>query len=286
MRFAVGFGLVSLLGLAVGMVWMRSNGSPPPLPSDGSAKGLGEGRPILEPRTLTAAQRAEGYAQMARAFAAEGDPARPTRPPEPGIDEPTSAPHPSAAPDAQDVHAEAFAAAVARNMDSPGEFAFRRTVNAFMQHNRALAEQQAEREGLTLEEIEELTYFGLMAQESQRWDDVEELVGRTLEDHERAVGEALLDEFNAEFKREMRALVASEASAGERWDLITDTEARYREAYYDLTGMNEELLDSLLAGDASRAYAPATTHPPEDAPPAEAPPAPEPRPASEPPRRD
>jgi hypothetical protein len=51
-----------------------------------------------------------------------------------------------------------------------------------------------------------------------------------------------------------------------RWDLIRQTQDAYRRAYFQLTGMNEELLDALLAGDAARAYASALTPPPEQVP--------------------
>jgi hypothetical protein len=237
------------------------------------------------PQRLTAAQRAEGYAQMAKALAEEGTPVRPVRPPQPGVDVPPPLPpEPQAPPDSARVHANAFARAVAENSARPGEAAFRTTVSAFVRHNEEAATRQAEQEGLTLEEVEELTAFGLMAQESQRWEEVEELVERELSEAERAAGESMLDALNREFKERMRALVAQGASPSERWALIEETQARYREAYYQLTGMNDALFDALLAGDAGRAYAPGTTPVPEDAP-AQLDPEPEPpeRPEAEPP---
>ena len=115
---------------------------------------------------------------------------RPTEPPVEGRDEPFSLPDPSAPPDMNQIREEALAAARAAGEPRPGEKAFRAAVAAFMAHNRQLADQQAQQEGLTLGEVEELTVFGFEAQSSQRWPDVEGVLGRPVPERseERRVG--------------------------------------------------------------------------------------------------
>ncbi|MEM1415830.1 MAG: hypothetical protein AAGH15_13060 [Myxococcota bacterium] len=198
------------------------------------------------------------------AEAIEGPPPqRPAEAPVMGRDEPSSLPHPTAPLDMSVVRREAYAAARAEGDPRPGEAAFRAMVSAFMRHNRQLAEQQAEAEGLTMDEVEELTFLGLMAQQTQRWPEVEEVVGAPIDADTRIRAEQFLDELNQGFKEEMRGLVASGASERERGRLIRRTQDRYREVYFELTGMNPDHLDDLLAGDGSRA------HPPGELPPEE-----------------
>src|SRR5688572_9477610 len=161
----------------------------------------------------------------------ELDPVRPIDPPDPtSYVAPRALPHPEPPPQMARIRADAFVEAIEEHADRPGETAFRTSVSAFLQHNRKFAEAQADREGLTIEEIEELTYLGLMVQESQRWGDVEELVGRAISDEERAQGETLMHDLNREFKATMRRMVSEGASTAERWRYIRETEARYRTA--------------------------------------------------------
>jgi hypothetical protein len=143
-----------------------------------------------------------------------------------------------------------------------------------MEHNAALAEQQAAAEGLSVDEVEALTFLGLMAQESQRWPEVEQLLGGPLDPERRTQAEAMLRELDTDFERSMRDLVAEGGSAEDRWALIHSFEKEYRERYFEVTGMDEDLLDDLLAGDASRKYAPGSTPPPQDVEPREDDPAP------------
>jgi hypothetical protein len=205
-------------------------------------------------------------------------PERPSEPPVPGRDQPRRAPMPELPPRASEIQAKAFAEARAVGDAQPGEKAFRATVDAFMTYNRAFAEEQARTEGVTVEEVSELTYFGLLVLQTQRWGEVEELAGRSLNEEERALGEELMHTANAEFKSGMRKLVADDAPPEARWKLIRDTQARYLREYFALTGMTPALLDDLLAGDIAREGAPVATPPPEHIAPAPAPPRVEARP--------
>ncbi len=185
---------------------------------------------------------------------------------------------PELPPEAAEVQARTYEEAVAQGSETPGDVAFRATIDAFMTYNQKLAEAQAEAEGITIEEIHELTYFGFLALQTQRWPDVEDLIDRELTEEERTLGADLLRTTNQEFKEQLRQLVAEGAPESERWELIRSTQARYRREYFAITGMTPELLDQLLAGDLTRDYAPAVTPIPENIEPAELPPDVGPRP--------
>lgn len=194
-------------------------------------------------------------------------PARPDRPPVPGFDMPRRAREPELPPNANQVHVAAYEKALRDSSERPGEAAFRATVDAFMEYNKSFAEAQARQEGLTVAEVGELTYFGLMVQETQRWPEVEAVLGRTLTDDERQAAEQLMHAANTEFKQKMRELVAKGDNEDARWELIRGTQERYQRDYFELTGMTPELLDDLLAGDVTRKGAPIATPPPAEIPP-------------------
>ncbi len=209
-------------------------------------------------------------------------PVRPTTPPVPGKDRPPRNPMPEAPPVDIAVLSKIYDDAKAAGDPQPGEKAFRANVAAFMKYNRAFAEDQAKAEGISIDEVAELTYFGLLVQRTQMWGDVEELLGYPLSAEQRSAGEALMHDTNKEFKSAMRELVAESADIDERWALIRATKERYRSQYYATTGMTPSLVDDLLAGDLSRNYAPSVTPVPEDIPENPDYSTPEPRPETDP----
>ena len=209
-------------------------------------------------------------------------PVRPRTPPVPGKDRPQRTPMPEAPPVDIAVLSKIYDNARAAGEPQPGEKAFRANVAAFMKYNRAFAEDQARTEGITIDEVAELTYMGLFVQRTQMWGDVEELLGHQLSSEQRSAGEALMHDMNTEFKSSMRKLVADGADIDERWALIRTTKERYRAQYYATTGMTPTLVDDLLAGDLSRKYAPSGTPPPEDIPDNPDYSTPEPRPETDP----
>jgi hypothetical protein len=204
-------------------------------------------------------------------------PQRPRTPPAPG-DRPSPVPMPEMPPQVSEMQARIYAAARSAGEERPGDKAFRATVDAFMEYNRHFAEAQAVEQGITVKEVAELTYFGFLVLQTQRWSEVEELAGHELSEDERALGEELMHTTNREFKAALRKLVDGKAPEEARWKLIRDAQERYLREYYALTGMNPTLLDDLLAGDLSRTGAPIATPPPEHIEPAPAPAPVEPRP--------
>lgn len=164
------------------------------------------------------------------------------------------------------VRAQTYAKAKREGHEQPGDAAFRATVDAFIAYNHKFAEAQAHVEGITVDEVRELTYFGFLVMDTQRWPEVEDIIGRQITDEEKQLGEALMHRANSEFKSSMRTLVAEGADISKRWQLIRDTQRRYKREYFALTGMDAGQLDDLLAGDITRTGAPIANPPPADVP--------------------
>jgi hypothetical protein len=189
---------------------------------------------------------------------------RPVRPPGPGDPKPAGIPEP-----AMPVLTPEWKAQLAeqvRGQDRPGEAAFRAVSDRYVDENLDLARGQATAEGLTLPEVRELTYFGLMVLATQRVDEVEQIIGRALTEPDRDALGKLMQSSNATFRESMRSLVARHGGEDERWKLIRATEAQYQTELFRITGLDVGLLDDLLAGDLSLPGAPARGEPPTGAP--------------------
>jgi len=188
--------------------------------------------------------------------------ARPTLPPGPGD---TATKAAAVVEPTMPVLTPAWKAEVAeevRGTARPGHAAFRRVSDLYVDENLALAERQAAAEGLTLSEVRELTYFGLLTMATQRFEDVEEVTGRPLTDADRTALGELMHSSNAEFRTAMRALVKQGGSEAARWELIRATQASYLAQLFARTGLDADRLDELLAGDLALPGAPARNEPP------------------------
>ncbi|HKE19923.1 MAG TPA: hypothetical protein VKB80_33850 [Kofleriaceae bacterium] len=195
--------------------------------------------------------RAAVVSQSAR----PAEPPRGPRGPRPALDEP-SPPIPTR-------EMRAAATEKARGASNPGAVAFRTFSDLYVDHNLDFARKQAESEGITVAEVRELTHFGLLVEATQRVPEVEEVIGHPLTGEQRESLAALMSSANADFKSKMRSLVAAGSSEAERWKLIREAQARYLADFFSATGMNDQLLDDLLAGNVLLPGAPAATQPPE-----------------------
>jgi len=229
MRYALVLGAAALAVIALTQIGSTPATPPAPAPSVAAAAKVMPVRPRLPPRPGDA--------------------------PPPAMDEPIL---PTATPEQRADIAER-----ARGAARPGMTAFRAFSDLYVDGNLDLARRQAESEGLTLDQVRDLTSFGLMVLATQRVSDVEEIVGRSLTEEQRETLSALMISANGEFKEKLRALVAAGASEAERWKLIRSTQSEYLIDFYAATGMNDDLLDDLLAGNVNLPGAPASTQPPE-----------------------
>ena len=98
------------------------------------------------------------------------------------------------------------------------------------------------KEGITLAETKELTYFALAVLESQDWDVVEDLTGHPIEDEARRQAAVEMRRRSQQMRDEVLASESEEA----RWAAIERVESGYLSEYYRITGMTPALLDQLL----------------------------------------
>ena len=153
---------------------------------------------------------------------------------------------PAALP-SHELGAKVYAEAVAAGEKNPGEKAFRADAQAFFDHNTDLADERATAEGITFDELKELTFLGLLAMHIRRWDAVSQVTGRELTADERARGDELVFSASNELKAAIRAHVAKGDSAEARWETIRKLEASFLEKYKAHVGITPEGFDRLLS---------------------------------------
>ena len=158
--------------------------------------------------------------------------------------------------------ARAYAEALSDGKQNPGAAAFRVTTDAYVDFNMELVKEKAAEEGITVAEVRELTYFGLLVTRTQQWGAIEDILGTELTEEQKTLGDALTQTANQDFKAQMREHVENGATEEERLAFIKQTQEDYFKEYFALTGMTPAQLDQLLGGEFSgKRYAPATTKP-------------------------
>lgn len=145
------------------------------------------------------------------------------------------------------VGAKIYADAVAAGEPHPGEKAFRADALAFFDHNADLGEEKAAREGITVDELKELTVLGLVAMQIRRWDAVSSLIGRELSPDERARGDELVFSASKELKAAIREHVAKGDPPEARWATIHKLQASFIDRYKALVRIDDAGYDRLLA---------------------------------------
>jgi hypothetical protein len=151
------------------------------------------------------------------------------------------------APKSHEVGAKVYAEAVQAGEKNPGQKAFRADAKAFFEHNADLAEEKAAREGITLDELEELTYMGLLAMHLRRWDEVAQVAGHEISAEDRQRGDDLITSASNELKAKIREQVGKGASADDRWGTIRQLQTSFVERYQEITKISPENYDLLLA---------------------------------------
>jgi hypothetical protein len=130
---------------------------------------------------------------------------------------------------------------------SPGALALRAQADDFIEQQGDAVREHMARERLTLDETRELTYFGILAVQSQDWQRVEQLTGAPLsDDARRQTWEAMMAR-SQEMRRELQEQIARGDGEDARWDTIARIEDGYLEDYFRITGMTPAMLDALLA---------------------------------------
>jgi hypothetical protein len=127
-----------------------------------------------------------------------------------------------------------------------GVAALREFSDDFAEANGDALREHMAREKLTRQETLELTFFALVASESQDWDTVEQLTGHAIQAEARRQAWVQMQQRSRQMREELQAMVKRGASEEERWEAIDQIESSYLDDYYRVTGMSPALLDQLL----------------------------------------
>lgn len=112
--------------------------------------------------------------------------------------------------------------------------------------NPALADEKAAAEGITVEELGELTYLGMLAMRLRQWEAVERQLGHELSPALRAEADLLVFASSDELKATIRAQVARGEPEAARWATIRWTEDTFVADYVALVGLDAAGFDALL----------------------------------------
>ncbi|XXX78007.1 hypothetical protein WMF30_04440 [Sorangium sp. So ce134] len=242
---------LALAGVAAGLFFWLGRGALPRPPSAGgperaapSAGAAQGGRSAPEHEVAGGPRSAIEGVVPARGPSPAREPERLSRTvPARGL---SPAREPERLPDG-DRGAAAYAKALAAGDERPGEEAFRADAEAFFEHNLEMAEEKAAREGLTLAELQELTTMGALAMHLQRWEAVEQVLGRELSAETRELAEKRIFSASDELKAAIRRQVAAGEPVAARWATIREVEARFLDEYRAITGLSPAQYDALLA---------------------------------------
>lgn len=158
----------------------------------------------------------------------------------------TRAPEPEA-PKSHEIGIKVYADAVKAGEKKPGEKAFRADSKAFFEHNAQLAEERAAQEGISLDELDELTYMGLLAMHLRRWDDAAQVAEHEISPEDRRRGDELIFSSSNEMKVAIREHVKKGDSPEVRWATIRKLQTSFIEKYQALTKMSAENFDLFLS---------------------------------------
>jgi len=161
----------------------------------------------------------------------------------------------------------AYKSALASGATHPGAQALRADSDLFVELNLEAAKQQAHKEGISVDEVRELTFFSLVAMRTTQPHVVERVLGRKLSDDERAKLGGLVDKTDADIKSTIRAQVDQGETPEQRWAAIHTFEKDYTAEFNKMFGMSDQQFDQMLAPENpdSPESAPGVPMPPEAA---------------------
>lgn len=157
---------------------------------------------------------------------------------------PATMPKPAALPSVA-----VFRSALAAGRERPGATAFRADTELYCEHNRKAVEEQARKEGLSVGEVKELTFFGFAALRATQREKVEEVLGHPLADDQQQRLEGILQKQNEGFTASMRRAVDEGATEEQRWAIIHGFEQQFVDELHDGLGISAADFDRILAPD-------------------------------------
>jgi len=131
--------------------------------------------------------------------------------------------------------------------NGPGASALRAEVDWYCEYNRKAIDEQARKEGLSADEVKELTFLGFAALKTTQPAEAQRVLGRELSPDELSRLGEILSEENESFKKSMRLKVKEGASLEERWKAIQEFESRYVQLFIQTFGITAAQFDQMLA---------------------------------------
>lgn len=174
------------------------------------------------------------------------NPERPKEPPPPGMRH-KPVPMPGWPKVDRSELRKAYDDAKARGLEMPGDLAFRKGIDAFMEYNIEFAKAKMKEEGFTMREVTELTYFGFKVMTSQAHDIIQDATGNKVSDEQAELLQDLQNDSNRDFTETMRKMVKDGKSEEERMAYILLTDETYMEQYFAITGMTPQQWDDVMA---------------------------------------
>lgn len=187
-------------------------------------------------------------------------PVKPDRPPPPGAKR-ERVPMPTWPKVDRHALKKTYDEAKAAGVEQPGDVTFRSGIDAFMAYNMEFARAKMKEEGLSMKEVEELTYFGFKVMTSQVPSVIEDATGTAMSEEQLQLLDDLKMGANKDFTETMRTMVADGASEQERWAYIKQTDENYMAQYFAITGMTPEQWDDVLVMSAIEVEIPDTIEP-------------------------
>jgi hypothetical protein len=219
MILRIGLGLVVVVGVTFGILYQLSGRHPP----------------LFPPFRRTVRDRITSDVRHAATRESEGWKLLAPAPP---------APRPAVRPGVV-----AYTSAIAADQKHPGALSFRADTDFYCEHNQSAVADQARKEGITVDEVKELTYFGFAMMRMTQPHKIADVIGRQLSAEESEwLGDWLARE-NTRFQDEMHDAVDAGASVEQRWDLIHSAEQRTIAELKQTFGMSDDQIDALLAPD-------------------------------------
>ncbi len=145
----------------------------------------------------------------------------------------------------------AYRSAIASGKQHPGALAFHADTDLFCEQNKQAVEQQARKEGLTVAEVKELTFFGFAALRASQRSKVEDVLGHPLSDEQAQKLEQIVQRENEQFTTTMRRQVDEGVGEDRRWETIRSFEQQLDDDYGSELQISADQFDHLLAPDAA-----------------------------------
>jgi|GEM_PF-2652605 len=147
------------------------------------------------------------------------------------------------------VSQQAYASAVSSGQAMPGTAAMHADTDLYVDYNLELADEQARVEGLTFDEVRELTFFGAVGMRTTQPHVVEDVLGRELTSGEVERLNEILRQADEALTARLHEHVEGASPLGTRWATIQAAEQEYIDQFRSAFGIDSDGFDRMLRPD-------------------------------------